>query len=305
VERLKGLLPAAFTPMDAEGHVRVEPIPALVERLIDDGIAGLYVCGSTGEGPSLSMSERKCVAKAYVDAAAGRVPVIVQVGHNSLEEARDLAAHAASVGADAISATPPAYFKPRDLQALATCIKHIADAAPGTPFYYYHIPVITGVSADVPQLLLQASESMPTLAGVKFSDRDLDMMQRCLALEGGRFDVVFGVDEMLLGALVMGCEGAVGSTYNLMTPLYRDIMRFFDSGNHAEARTRQLRAAEVIQVLLGYHGISGIKAAMSLKGHECGPTRLPLQPLTEQEFAQMRDELAGLGFFAEAVIGSA
>ena len=126
--RVSGLIPAVFTPMRPNGDVDLDQIPAITDQLINEGVSGLYVCGSTGEGPSLTREERMAVAEAYVRAAAGRVPVLVQVGHNSIREAQLLAEHAQTIGADAISAVPPSYFSVASLDNL---LRHPGRAAHG------------------------------------------------------------------------------------------------------------------------------------------------------------------------------
>lgn len=296
MDRLTGLIAATFTPMHPDGSVDLAPVPAMVEGLLRNGITALYVCGSTGEGPSLTTEERERVAEAFVAAAAGRLPVMVQVGHNSVEDARRLAAHAASIGADAISAVSPSYFIPEGVAALVETLGRVTDAAPDLPFYYYHIPRLSGVSLSPLAFLEAAPARMPSLAGVKFSCRDVEVMQACLAFDGGRFNILFGVDEMLLSGLAAGCHGAVGSTYNFLAPLYHEVMRRFAAGDLAGAQEHQLLAARMIAVILRRHANAGIKAAMTLAGMPCGPARLPLSPLTDAEIAGMRDELDALGF---------
>ncbi|NLV41384.1 MAG: hypothetical protein GXY15_09200 [Candidatus Hydrogenedentes bacterium] len=296
MDRLTGLIAATFTPMHPDGSVNLAPVPMMVEGLLRNGITALYVCGSTGEGPSLTTEERARVAEAFVAAAAGRLPVMVQVGHNSVEDARRLSAHAASIGADAISAVSPSYFIPEGVAALVETLGRITDAAPDLPFYYYHIPRLSGVSLSPLAFLEAAPARMPSLAGVKFSCRDVEVMQECLAFDGGRFNILFGVDEMLLSGLAAGCHGAVGSTYNFLAPLYHEVMRRLAAGDLAGAQEHQLLAAQMIAVILRRHANAGIKAAMTLAGVPCGPARLPLSPLTDAEIAGMRDELDALGF---------
>ncbi len=296
MDRLTGLIAATFTPMHPDGSGDLAPVPAMVEGLLRNGITALYVCGSTGEGPSLTTEERERVAEAFVAAAAGRLPVMVQVGHNSVEDARRLAAHAASIGADAISAVSPSYFIPEGVAALVETLGRVTDAAPDLPFYYYHIPRLSGVSLSPLAFLEAAPARMPSLAGVKFSCRDVEVMQACLAFDGGRFNILFGVDEMLLSGLAAGCHGAVGSTYNFLAPLYHEVMRRLAAGDLSGAQAHQLLAARMIAVILRRHANAGIKAAMTLAGVPCGPARLPLSPLTDAEIAGMRDELDALGF---------
>lgn len=305
MNRLTGLIAATFTPMHQDGQVNLDPIPAMVQILLRQKISGLYVCGSTGEGPSLTTGERERVAQAYVEAVRGRIPVIVQVGHNSVEDARRLAKHAASIGADAISAVSPSYFIPENVSTLTATLAQITDAAPELPFYYYHIPRLSGLSLDVVAFLETAPARIPSLAGIKFSSRDIEVMQRCLTFDNGRFNILFGVDEMLLSGLAAGCHGAVGSTYNFLAPLYHHVMRHLNNGDLAAAQAAQLKAAQLIDVIVRNHGISGLKATMTLTGIPCGPPRLPLTPLTDAETARMRSELDALGFFAYTDVESA
>jgi N-acetylneuraminate lyase len=300
MKKLTGLIAATFTPMDEDGQVNLEPIPAMVKSLLQQGVKGLYVCGSTGEGPSLTTDERERVAKAFVAAVQGRVPVVVQVGCNCVEDARQLARHAVHIGADAISAVSPSYFIPEGVSTLVETLGRITDAAPELPFYYYHIPRLSGLSLSPLAFLAAASARIPSLAGIKFSSRDIEVMQQCLAFENGRYNILFGVDEMLLSGLAAGCHGAVGSTYNFLAPLYHQVMRHLESGDLLDAQACQLKAAQLIEVIIRRHGISGLKAAMTLTGIPCGPPRLPLTRLTEKETLVMRAELDALGFFGYA-----
>jgi N-acetylneuraminate lyase len=219
------------------------------------------------------------------------------VGHNSIEEARELAAHAQSIGADAVSATPPGYFKPDTLDSLIDCTARIAAGAPKLPFYYYHIPVLTGVRFDMVEFLRRGGGRIPTLRGIKFSDPSLHEMLACIEVEGGRYDIVFGVDEMLLGGLAMGVKGAVGSTYNFAAPLYHRIIAAFEAGDLAAARRDQSAATAMIRILFANGGRAGFKAAMQLIDADCGYNRLPTLTATAAQRAKLKSELAAIGFF--------
>ena len=210
--RLAGLIAATFSPLQQNGSLDLKQVPSMTDFLIRQGVNGLYVCGSTGEGMSLSGDERRQMTEAWVQAASGRVPVIVQVGHNSTEEARQLSEHAQQTGADAVSATCPSYFKVHDVETLIECMQPVAAGAPELPFYYYHIPSLTGSALDVADFLRRAVDRIPNLAGLKYTDTALHEFQRCVELNDGQFDVVWGCDEMLLGALATGTRGAIGST---------------------------------------------------------------------------------------------
>lgn len=147
--QMEGLVAAAVTPLRADGRLNLEQVPPIVDWLVERGVAGFYVCGSTGEGVSLTDDERCAVAEAYINAARGRAKVMIQVGHNSLAAAARLAAHAQQQGADAVSATCPSYFPLNGLGALIDSMAQVAAGAPKLPFYYYHIPVLTGARFDM------------------------------------------------------------------------------------------------------------------------------------------------------------
>jgi N-acetylneuraminate lyase len=299
--QLRGLVAATFTPFRADGSLDLGRVKPVIDAVIAQGATGLYVCGSTGEGPLLSTEERLRVAEVSVKAAAGRVPVVIQVGHNSITEARTIATHAQQIGADAISATPPGYFKPDSLDNFIKCIAHIAGGAPKLPFYYYHIPVLSGVRFDMVEFLRQGGPRIPNLRGIKFSDATLHEMLACIEFDGGRYDILFGIDEMLLGGLAFGARGAVGSTYNFAAPLYKKIIAAFDAGDLTEARRLQSLSAEMVRIIVGNGGRGGLKAAMALIGADCGHSRLPTVTTSPAQRTKMKKELAALGFFNWAV----
>jgi N-acetylneuraminate lyase len=300
--RLTGLVAATFTPMRPDGSLNLSMTKPIVDHLVHSGASGLYVCGSTGEGPLLTTEERKETAAAYVEAATGRLATVVQVGHSSVVEARQLAAHAQQIGAQAVSAVAPYYFKPGSVAVLVDCLAEIAGGAPNLPFYYYHIPLLTGVSLDMVELLQLAPAKIPTFAGIKYTAATTDEFQTLVAFEDGRFDILFGRDEMLLSGLAAGAQGAVGSTYNFAAPLYRRLITAFQNSDIGEAQRCQARAVAMIRVIVNrYRFHAGLKAAMGLIGVDCGPNRLPNVPLTPQEAANLRSELDALGFFEWAV----
>lgn len=295
--RLKGLVAATHTPMHADGTLRLDVVGQIVEHLAGSGISALYVAGSTGEGMSLTAAERRDVARVYVSAADGKLPVIVQVGSNSIAESCELAADAQRIGADVISANAPSYFKIHSAGALVEAMGRIAAAAPDLPFYYYHIPRFTGAEIDMVEFLARAGQAIENLAGLKFSDLKVHEYQACLAADSGRFDILWGLDEMLLSALAVGAAGAVGSTYNVAAPLYRRIIDAFAAGDLATARQWQLRSVELVRVLSARGLHPSLKAAMGMLGIDVGPCRLPLGQLDDDRKADLRADLGAIGFF--------
>lgn len=298
--RLAGIIPATYTPLRPDGRIDLDAIPPFVERLLGDGVTGLYVCGSTGEGVSLSSAERREVAAAFVQATGGRVPVIVHVGHDSLAEAADLAGHAAEIGANATSAMPPCYFPIRDAAMAVECVAAIAAAAPNLPFYYYHIPAMTGVAIDVVELLKLAGEQIANFAGVKYTAHTLHEFAECAAFDGGRFEMLSGYDEMLLPALAVGARAAIGSTFNAAAPLYLRLMAAFEAGDLDAARAEQLRAVALVRAVMRFPFHPAMKAILALIGPSCGACRPPLPRLTPAEETRLGEALEAIGFFTWA-----
>jgi N-acetylneuraminate lyase len=295
--RLRGLVAATYTPFKPDRSLDLVAVPPLVERLLAEGVAGLYVCGSTGEGVSLSTPERKQVTEAFIAAAAERVPVVVQVGHNSLAEACDLAAHAQAAGADATSAMPPSYFRPASIGMLVDCSAEIAAAAPALPFYYYHIPAMTGVGLPMVEFLKQAGERISNLAGLKYTANTIHEYQECVALDGGRFDVLYGFDELLLPAVAVGAAGAVGSTFNIAAPLYRRVIESFARGDIEAARAAQLKAVTMINTIARHPFHPAMKLILGWLGTPVGSCRPPLPELSPGDQANLRAGLEASGFF--------
>lgn len=296
-QKLDGLIAATYTPLDEQGTVSTSVIGPMVQHLLESGINGLYVCGSTGEGMSLTSGERKIVAEEYVKAADHRVPVVVQVGHNSLAEARLLASHAQEIGGDVISATCPSYFKVSSVAGLIDCMAEVASGAPDLPFYYYHIPALTGSALDVVEFMKRAGDRILNLVGLKYTDTKLHEFQECLELDSGHFDVVWGCDEMLLGALATGTRGAIGSTYNIAAPLYRRIINAVSEGDLIEARRLQSLSVTMIRTLNHFPFHPAMKAVLGMQGLNVGGCRLPQGILSDSDAVELRVKLDAIGFF--------
>lgn len=291
------LIAATFTPFHPDGSLHLERIPELVERLCLDGLQGVFICGTNGEGPNMTMEERMKVVEAYMSAAAGRLRVIVHVGHPSIAEARKLAAHAAAVGADACSAVAGFYFKPTSAENLADCMAEIAAGAPELPFYYYHIPHLTGVAIDVDAFLKYAGERIPNLAGVKYTANTLHEFQSMTRQWRDRYDILFGLDELMLPALSVGAGTFIGSTYTFAAPLYHRTLNHFRAGRMAEAEENHAYLVEMVRILLRYPPIPAQKCIMRMMGIDLGPSRLPLVNLTGSQESELRQSLEKIDFF--------
>ena len=294
--KLTGLIAAPFTAMRPDGSLNLDLIKAQAGYLASQGVRGAFICGTTGEGFSLTTEERMQVAEKWLAVAPKSLAVIVHVAHNSLDESQKLAAHAEQLGAYAIASIGPTFFKPAGVEQLVDFCAPVAAAAPSLPVYYYHIPVMTGVYLPMVDFLRAAAKRIPNLAGIKFTDENLMSYTQCLNFEDGRYNILFGRDEILIAALALGATGAVGSTYNYMAPIYNKVIEAFNAGDMAAARQWQMASIQIIAVMVRYGGLPAGKAMMKIQGLDCGPVRPPLRNLTAEQFAALQHDLAAVGF---------
>lgn len=295
---ITGLVAATHTPFHADGSLHLAVVETQAAHLLANGVTRAFIGGTTGESHSLSLAERRALTERWMEVTAGsELKVIVHVGANCLGDVRELAAQAQVLGAEAISALAPSYFKPGNIASLVACCAEIAGAAPELPFFFYDIPGFTGVSLSMPQFLEAASDRIPNLAGIKFTNPDGMMFQQCLHHHGGAFSILWGTDECLLAGLALGATGAVGSTYNFAAPLYHRIMTAFAANDFAAARTEQKRSVDLVARLasIGYMGAA--KAVMGLLGVPVGPARLPHANPDKDQISSLRADLEEMGFF--------
>lgn len=296
--RLHGLVAATHTPFDADGQLNLNAVEQQAAHLLRNDIHTAFVGGSTGESHSLTVDERLLLAQRWSDVVRGsKLRLVVHVGSNCLADARRLAEQAQRLDAAAIAALSPSYFKPRSLEALIACCADIAAAAPALPFYFYDIPVLTGVQFSMPDFLVCAAGLIPTLAGIKFTNADLLAYQKCLHAQEGRFDIPWGVDEYLLAALAVGAAGGVGSSFNFAAPVYHRLLAAFHSGDVRAAQTEQYRSVQLIDLLAAFGYVPAAKIVMSFLGVDVGPARLPHTNLTTEQSTQLRTALERLDFF--------
>jgi N-acetylneuraminate lyase len=293
---LHGLTAATHTPFHPDGSLNLAVVEKQCAHLLATGVSAAFIGGTTGESSSLTLEERLALAERWMGVVKGTpLRVVVHVGSNCLADSRALAAQAQKLGAAAISALAPCYFKPRTLDVLIACCADIASAAPETPFYYYDIPALTGVSFSMRDFLAQAGEKIPTVAGLKFTNPDLMTYLQCL--RSGDWDIPWGIDEWMLGALATGATGFVGSSYNFAAPLYHRLMEASARGDMEAARTEQHRSTQLIALLARYGYMGAAKATMAVLGVNVGHARLPNGSLDGGQAAALRCELDALGFF--------
>lgn len=295
MKHIKGLVVAPFTAFLSNGDVDIEKVSMQKKYYKDNGLAGAFVCGTTGEGTALTVSEKKLLFKEWAKDKDDEFALIAFLGGTSVRECIELATYAESVGIDAVAVTAPYYQKAAGVEDLSHFCAEIAAAVPEMPFYFYHIPCLTNVYCSMYDLLKRMDKEIPNLAGIKYTFENMMDYQLCLNYEGCKYDIMWGRDEMMLPALSIGAKAFVGSTYGYNAPIYHEIMRLFGEGSIDEAADLQLIANKFI-AFLGKYGKGSGKAFMKAAGFDLGPTRPPLHTLSDAEYCSLREDLAGLPF---------
>jgi N-acetylneuraminate lyase len=296
IQKIKGLIAAPFTPMNGDGSLNTGLIPDYAAKLKNDRLSGVFICGTTGEGMLMTPEERMEVGEKWIPEQNEEFKVIVHVGTTSAKQSQKLAKHAEQYGAYAVGCMGPLFLPPSGVDELVGFCAEVASGSPNLPFYYYHIPSISGVKISMVEFIQKAKEQIPNLAGIKFTDNNFMDMQQCLRLESGRWDILHGYDEQLLAGLAFGAKGAVGSTYNFIAPLYYGVMKDFNKGDLDAAREKQALSIRVVNVLNKYGGaIACGKALMKQTGVDCGPCRLPMKNIKESEYENFVNEIESIG----------
>ena len=282
MDKYAGVIPAFYACYDKDGAVSPEGVRALTRYLIDKGVKGLYVGGSSGECIYQSVAERKLVLENVMAEAKGKVTIIAHVACNNTADSRELAAHAEAQGVDAIAAIPPIYFHLPE-HAIAQYWNDISAAAPNTDFIIYNIPQLAGVALTVS--LLKEMLKNPRVIGVKNSSMPVQDIQMWKD-EGA---IVFnGPDEQFISGLAMGAIGGIGGTYAAMPELYIKARELFYAGKLEEARVIQNECCRIIYKMCSTHGnmYAVIKEILRrVGGPDCGGVRAPLASLIESDSA--------------------
>lgn len=297
MEKLTGLIAAPFTPMNQNGELALEKIEVQARLFEKNGVSGAFICGSTGEGVSLTLEEKKQVMKRWGEVKGEKLKTIFMVGGTCLKEMQTLALYARDQKMDAIAALCPYYFKPATVAHLVDFCRQVAGVVPDLPFYYYHIPALTGGYFSMYEFLQMADGQIPNLAGIKFTHSDIMDFHASSRYGDGKYALLWGMDEAMLSGLAVGAKAAVGSTYNYAAPLYNQIIQAFEKGDLAAAQKKQEQAVRMVQLLVKYGGTSAGKGFMKIIGLDCGWFRPPLFPITDDQLRSLEAELQDIGFF--------
>jgi N-acetylneuraminate lyase len=279
---LHGIFAALLTPFGASGAIDPGATEALVDFQVRQGLAGLYVGGSSGEAMVQSVDERAAYLRLVARLNAGRLRLVAHVGTVATDDALGLAAVAAEAGYDAISAITP-YYYPFSRPEVMAHYREIADTA-ALPLIIYNFPAITAAFSMVELATLLDHRN---IVGVKHTSTDMYMLER-IRRRCPEAVVYNGYDEMCLAGLVTGAQGAIGSTYNYMGDVFVEIRRLVTAQQTDAALPLQVMANVVIDVLGEVGVMAGSKGLLDIMGVPMGASRRPFRSLTGAD----RDRLA-------------
>lgn len=303
---VEGLCSAPYTSFNDDGSLDLDGgVKSVVGQLAKTGVKYAFVAGTTGESLKMTVDERKRLLERWIEVVAetgAEMTIIAHVGCESMRDTLELTRHAVECGIPAIGVMPSPFFKPPTIGCLVDWVEEVAKAAPSTAVYYYHLKVMTGVNFPMHKVLEACDKrGISNLVGMKFSDADIWEFSCCQRVAGGKYDMLYGKDEQLLGAMAMGCRGAVGSTYNYMAPEIHRMIAAFKAGDLEAARKCQAHSGDLVKLLHNGsrygEGVNIQKAIMMLKGVRVGPPRKPHRPIAEEGLALLKADLEAIGFF--------
>jgi dihydrodipicolinate synthase/N-acetylneuraminate lyase len=282
--KLEGVLPPMVTPLDADERIDEAGLERQIERLLAGGVHGIYLLGSTGEGPALRDSERRRAIEAARRVIRGRVPLVVGCMASSTARAIDNIRAAEAAGADAVAVTPPHYYP---LSAPDQMFEHYRRCAQASnlPLVIYNIPLTTKVML-APETVM-AIRTLPNVVGIKDSSGDLTQLVRILALRGDdpSFGVLVGALPISGSALLMGADGIIPGPANQDPGLMVDLYERGKAGDVAAVRALQPRLLSLLRILDFGPGVSCHKAALELMGVCAAHATAPFPRLGERERA--------------------
>ena len=288
--KFTGIMPALITPLNADETINLDTLKKQIAYLSSKNADGFYVAGATGEGLALKTENRAILAEEAVK-AAGDKPCILQVASTDYADAIWLAKHAESVGAAAISATPPLFFS-YDADDVYNYYKGLANAVHIPLMIYFNPAAGFNVNADFAARAFEVDN----ITAIKWTSSNYYEMMRLKDLTNGEMNIINGPDEMLLMGLCAGADGGIGSTYNLFMDGIRGVYDAFRAGEVDRARDEQYRTNRLITVLLKYKLIPAIKAVLMQLGYDVGYATFPMHRYTNEDGRRILDELSALGF---------
>lgn len=288
IKDIKGVIPAMVTPFDKNENLDELKTRKLVDFLIESGVNGLYIGGSTGEGFMMTHEERKLLVEYVCDQVKGRIPIIVHVGSISTKLSIDLAKHAQESGADAVSSVPPFYWRFDD-ESIYQYYKDISESTE-LPMIVYNVPLAGLMGLD---MIYKLSE-INNVKGIKYTATNHYEMRLIKEKLGKNFMIYSGSDEMAISGLLHESDGLIGSFYSVIPDLFINIYEYMKSGEIQKAQDYQLMAVDIIMASLKYDYYAVIKLGLNWMGVDAGIVRRPFKELSSEQENDLRKELLSI-----------
>ncbi len=289
--KIEGVITALITPLTSWEEVNEEEFERLVNFQIKHGVKGFFVTGTLGEGMKLPLETRKRAMEIVVEHTKRRVPVIVHVGTSNTKTTIELAKHAADIGADAIGAIGPFFYKP-DLQGLIKHYKAIGEAV-DVPLFIYNNAGRQGYNID-PNMFGKIAKEVPQIVGLKDTSYNVEQLHEYVHKFGDEYIIAAAGDSMMFVAFVIGAQAHISGISNLFPELAVDLYNSVKKGNLERAKQLQSKINDIKRVLKKVSEIAAYKAALKFRGINAGIPSSPLRPLTDEEFQELEKNLQKL-----------
>ena len=292
--KFEGIFSPVITPFTKDDEFDEEKLTEYLDFLTKHGVHGLFMLGTNGEGPLLTVEEKKKVIKTAVEYSEGKIPVVAGTGCISTKETVKLSKYAEKVGADAVHVVTP-YYYPISQQGLLKHYTKIAESIE-LPIIIYYIPARTGVKIDVSTLIKLAE--VPNIIGIKDSSKDVGWFYNAVvSIREKRPNFLFfgGSDALIYTHLMLGGNGAVSAVANVFPEIVVKLYKEFKAGNYKKAKDLQDKVLRIRQALKKAPYMAGVKGALKLRGMNLGELRNPLQSLSEEGLMKLKEELIKIG----------
>ncbi|MBR3504952.1 MAG: dihydrodipicolinate synthase family protein [Clostridia bacterium] len=292
-----GIMPALLSPVNEDGSIREKALRRLVRDLSQTGVTGFYLCGATGEGIAMAPERRMELVEIVKDEVPEGMKLINHIGAADLATVRRLARHSRQIGLDGVSSVPPFFFN-YDERGVIDYYRAISDESEALPLLIYASPLSgTPLAVETVEKMLD----IPGFVGMKYTNPNYFLMTRYKKLDGGNINIINGPDETCMLGLLMGADAAIGSTYNVMPRLFVRLYGAVKAGRAEEAKPLQMKADDLIELMLKYDVISCCKLMLDKRGYDIGETNRPMKRLTaaqKEAFLAEVDALGGVDAFA-------
>ena len=286
-----GIMPALLSPVNEDGSIREKTLRRLVRDLSETGITGFYLCGATGEGIAMAPERRMELVEIVKDEAPEGMKLINHIGAADLATVRRLARHSRKIGMDGISSVPPFFFN-YAARGIIDYYRAMSDESDALPLLIYASPLS---GTPLPVETVEKMLDIPGFIGMKYTNPNYYLMSRYKKLDGGNINIINGPDETCMLGLLMGADAAIGSTYNVMPRLFVELFTRVKGGRAEEARPLQMKADDLIELMLKFDVISCCKLMLEQRGYDIGETNAPMKRLTAGQKAAFLEALGALG----------